>query len=334
VNREPGLDAARAFAMLLVVAVHAAIPFMATPIGWAVEDDTYAEAVDLFVWAGHAFLMPVFFWLAGYFGRIVVERDGATRFVRGRLLRVALPLAVAIVPCSLALHAEWDWAQHRHEAVATLRGTGLAIDLGHLWYLYYLLIVSAVALVARRLRVPLAAVIGVPVVVMCAARTLQIDTPLGFAIDPVVLGFHGAFFAWGWMTRDPRAFARLTWPAAIASLGLIAALVPALLASASAGEPSLVASAGAGALAVTGVVAFVGACMRCAERPWIRFAAEASYWSYIVHLPLVVLLQVALAGVALPGPLKLAAILGGALVACFASYALLVRPTLLRRAVG
>ena len=333
-NRDPGLDAARALAMLLVVAVHAAIPFMATPIGWAVEDDTYLEAVDLFVWVGHAFLMPVFFWLAGYFARIVVARDGAARFVRARVVRVALPLAVAIVPCSLALHAEWDWAQHRHATVENLRSSGLAVDLGHLWYLYYLIIVSAVALVVRRLRVPLAAVIAAPVVVMCAARKLQIDTALGFAIDPVVLAFPGPFFAWGWMTRDPRAFARLTWPAAIASVALIAALVPALLASASGGEPSLVASAGAGAVAVTGVVAFVGACMRCAERPWIRFAAEASYWSYIVHLPLVVLLQIALAGVVLPGPLKLAAILVGALAACFASYALLVRPTLLRRAVG
>jgi len=334
VNRDPGLDAARAFAMLLVVAVHAAIPFMATPIGWAVEDDSYLEAVDLFVWATHAFLMPVFFWLAGYFARIVVARDGVARFVRARLVRVALPLALAIVPCSLALHAEWDWGQHRREVVANLRSSGLAVDLGHLWYLYYLLMVSAIAVAVRRLRVPMAAAVAAPVVVMCAARTLQIDTPLGFAVDPVVLAFHGAFFAWGWMTREPRALARLAWPAAIASIVLIAALVPALLAAASGGEPSLVASAGAGALAVTGVAAFVGACMRCAKRPWIRFVADASYWTYIVHLPLVVLLQIALAGVALPGLVKLVAIAGGALAACLASYALVVRPTVLRRAVG
>src|SRR5262249_55803114 len=134
IDRDPGLDAARAFAMLLVVALHAAIPFMATPIGWAIEDDTYLEAVDLFVWVGHAFLMPVFFWLAGYFARIVVERDGVAAFVRARLVRVAVPFAVAVVPCSLALHAMWDWADHRRAVVDNLPSTALAITLLHLCY--------------------------------------------------------------------------------------------------------------------------------------------------------------------------------------------------------
>src|SRR5262249_48740815 len=132
------------------------------------------------------------------------------------------------------------------------------------------------------------------------------------------------------------ALARRAGAATIASLALIVALVPALLGSTAGTAPPWAASAAAGALAVTGVTAFVGGCMRGVSRPtpWIRFVSEASYWTYIVHLPIVVLLQIALAGLALPGAVKLAAIIAATLATCFASYALAVRWSPLRRVVG
>ena len=46
-QRHDGLDAARALAMILVVATHAAISFMVTPIGWAIQDRLQHLAVDL-----------------------------------------------------------------------------------------------------------------------------------------------------------------------------------------------------------------------------------------------------------------------------------------------
>ena len=56
-----------------------------------------------------------------------------------------------------------------------------------------------------------------------------------------------------------------------------------------------------------------------------RYIADASYWLYIIHLPLVVLLQVAVAQLGWPWPVKFALILAVSFVVMFASYHWLVR---------
>ncbi len=374
--RHHGLDAARAIAMVLVVATHAAISFMETPIGWAIQDAHGHLGVDLAVWIVRAFVMPVFFWLSGYFARAVYERGGAGGFVRHRVARVLVPLAAALVPCSLALDALWDWGralEGRAEVAANLpklQGSGLPVTLGHLWYLYYLLALSAIALAAvpalRRLRARrrsrrarprppalrsrapggpalLAAVAAAVVAVLAASRTLHLDTPLGFAIDPAVAAYMGAFFVWGWHVHAHPAeldrYARHAWLAAVAALLLLLAVSGALRAAADPAHPApppLYAIAASGLFTVALVVAFLGLSIRRARRPSavLRLASESSYWCYVAHLPLVVLLQIALARAAVPGPLKYAAIVAATLAACLATYELAIRRTRLRRVLG
>jgi hypothetical protein len=59
--------------------------------------------------------------------------------------------------------------------------------------------------------------------------------------------------------------------------------------------------------------------------PVRRYIADASYWLYLVHLPLVMALQVAVAPLDWPWPVKFATILGVAFPLMFGSYQLLVR---------
>lgn len=56
-----------------------------------------------------------------------------------------------------------------------------------------------------------------------------------------------------------------------------------------------------------------------------RYIADASYWVYIIHLPMVMALQVAFSAVALPAPIKFLLINALTLALCFATYHLLVR---------
>ncbi|PZQ13189.1 MAG: hypothetical protein DI564_11820 [Rhodanobacter denitrificans] len=58
---------------------------------------------------------------------------------------------------------------------------------------------------------------------------------------------------------------------------------------------------------------------------WRRYLADAAYWIYIVHLPLVMAGQVLVQGLAWPWWLKLGAVVAGASAVALASYALLVR---------
>jgi peptidoglycan/LPS O-acetylase OafA/YrhL len=71
------------------------------------------------------------------------------------------------------------------------------------------------------------------------------------------------------------------------------------------------------------IVIVLGACMRFVTRttPAMRAAADASYWVYIVHLPVVVLLQIVAAPLPLPWFVKLPAIAAIAAAVSFGVYA-------------
>ncbi|TMQ15074.1 MAG: acyltransferase [Deltaproteobacteria bacterium] len=341
--RHAGLDAARTVATILVVATHAALSFMVTPIGWAIQDRSRHLGVDLYVWAMRAFGMPVFFWLSGYSARAVFVRRGARGFVADRGTRILVPLALALVPCSLAIDALWDWGREVGQRAAVpdhiprFQGSELPIQLGHLWYLYYLLWLSlaalAVARIVRGMRAPSgSAVLVVPATISIAAlvylRTLQTDTPLGFLPDVPILLYMGAFFAWGWLVHArPDEIARYAdhaWRALAVAVALLAILVVALYRG---GEPPLHAVVASGLYTIAMVVVFLGLHVRYLSRPGplLGVASDFAYWTYIVHLPIVVGLQILVASLAIPGVVKYCAILVVTLTICIASYHVVVR---------
>jgi hypothetical protein len=172
---------------------------------------------------------------------------------------------------------------------------------------------------------------------------LQPDTPLGFGLDPGALGFEGALFAWGWLVHArpgelERYAARAWWFVAVA-VACLGAVLPALHASADPANldrPALYAIATSGVFALAATGAFVALCVRYARRRHasLQLASEASYWCYVAHLPLVVLLQIALADVHVPGVLKFLAIAGVTMVSCVVTYAVVIRRTSLRRVLG
>lgn len=349
--RNAGLDAARAIAMLLVVCTHAALSFMVTPIGWAIQDRSQHLGVDLWVWIVRAFAMPTFFWLAGYFSRAVLVSAGARGFAQNRATRILMPLALALVPCSLLLDLLWDWgrAVAARATVAAnipkLQSSELELMLGHLWFLYYLLWLSAaaVAISAAVRRVPARLpVLALPAVLTCGVLAylgaLHTDTPLGFIPDLPILVYMGAFFGWGWLVQARPAelarYARYAWYAAALALGCLAAVVVTLARGLAVVEaPPLYAIAASAGFSIAVMVWFLGICVRYLAQPraLFRLAAESSYWFYIVHLPLVVALQIAVSQLAVPGPLKYVAIVTITTAACLGTYALVSRVPVGRR---
>ena len=81
-------------------------------------------------------------------------------------------------------------------------------------------------------------------------------------------------------------------------------------------------------------------CLR-AGRTWLarpnrtmRYLADASYWLYLVHLPILFALQYRLLDVALPWPVAFVVSVLGTFVLGLASYEAFVRRTLLGRWLG
>lgn len=67
------------------------------------------------------------------------------------------------------------------------------------------------------------------------------------------------------------------------------------------------------------------------QRPALRYLSDASYWVYLLHLPVVMAFQVLVFDLAWPWPLKFAAILGGTMAVMLGTYELLIRHSFMGR---
>ena len=146
--------------MLLGIALHASLPYFSRMAGfefvWPADDD---QSVTLFLVFDfiHTWRMPTFFLLAGFFAHLVLDRRATSVFVLDRLKRIALPLvlfgavmAVVIPPIwvygwygVLSLEIFQDVLKERQD----LDSSGDLV--GHLWFLYYLLLMYAALLAFR-----------------------------------------------------------------------------------------------------------------------------------------------------------------------------------------
>ena len=80
-DRYHSLDALRASMMLLGLVLHSAVSYIREPLpeAWPYKDPNTSTLFDLVVFFIHLFRMPVFFVAAGFFGAMLMQRDGAGR---------------------------------------------------------------------------------------------------------------------------------------------------------------------------------------------------------------------------------------------------------------
>lgn len=336
---------------------------------WGFRDGHSWWGFDLLIGVIHLFRMPTFFLLAGFFGALVHARRGPAGFALNRGLRLGLPLAAGwwvLFPLTVAAFV---FAIVTREAgpVTGLRAAsghllaGAAFQepkLVHLWFLYHLLLLHGGALLAvaltramlpRTLRASFVAAVaglvlhpgGVLGLAAITAATLLpmrhggIETQTGFVPPVHVLAAYGVFFMVGWVMHGraaemPRLARGWAWRLAV---GLVLGTVS-LVATARAGLGSLpVRWVPAGLALATWLLVLGGAgfFLRFLNRPMAgaRYLADASYWIYLVHLPVVVLLAGLLSRSSSPVVVKFAATVAGTTALCLWSYALFVRPTFL-----
>jgi len=301
---------------------------------------------------------------------------GAGEFVRSRVLRIAVPFVVGWfilhplvvsgwIMGSASLRGDVDvWAGllGGFQSLSTLPAGIFAGS--HLWFLYYLAMITALVLAVRGLltttgslhakmvRRADAAVawlanspLSLLILAVPTAATLWfmrfwgMDTPdQGLQPNIPVLVIYGSFFVLGWMLSRQRElisqFARLTpqrW--ILAGLGIAAILLLGEI-ERDPGHPHYVAAhvayAVSYALTMWSLVSLtIGVFKKLCQRPnaFIRYVADSSYWMYLVHLPVVVWLQVAVAELPLHWSLKLAFISTITIALSLFTYDLFVRST-------
>jgi len=374
-ERLHALDAVRGLALLLGIVFHSTMSFLdGAQQMWLIGDQSQSIALSVLFYVLHMFRMATFFFIAGFFAHLLFHRRGQRAFVRDRLRRIGLPLLVgwpflfaAIVGCAI-----WGaWVMNGGTLPQVLPGNPeappLAFPLTHLWFLYTLLWLYGLTLLARialvrldasghvraRLDHIVSGIVRNPFGILllaaptCAALLalpfwmpwLGIPTPDQSLLPNIaaVTAFGGAF-AFGWLIHRQTHLLNVfeaRWPlhltiAIVATVGCLVHVGPSASIEVARSSSATFAYAAGYALAVwCWSFALIGLALRflagySAAR---RYIADASYWLYLIHLPIVLVLQILVSQLLWPAWVKFPLILAVAFPIMFASYHYLVRST-------
>lgn len=238
----------------------------------------------------------------------------------------------------------------------------------HLWFLYYLIylyvLFMVLAAVVRRYvsterqdRVEasfrklitspwrsliLALPISVPLYFM---RTATLETDASFLVQPKTLLAYAIFFGFGWLLYGQAdllpSFRRHAWRQVLVALALsvlyFLSIQRGLRALPGKGLGLHILAVVSGSIVVwLFVFGIMGLFVRYLDHPSarMRYLADSSYWMYLVHLPLMIWIPLALRNLHLPAIVKFTIVLAIALPVLLASYEWGVRYTIIGRVLN
>ena len=299
--RSYAFDAARASMMILGVFLHVLL------FSKRVIVDT--SVVEEYVFSGlyyifHTFRLPAFFVLAGYFACLLIEKRGLVGFIRNRVMRLGLVLAFLAPLMVLATL----YASGKIESVIDLGGV-IGKGFMHLWFIYYLLIFSAILYLLSHIRIStqfaeFQARAGVwvtdPRVLLCAPLLLliapgflnqrsMIRTSTSFIPDLPLLGLYGIFFVCGivlFRAGKPGLEALTKRAYVLCFVGMVSAqLAFGWGSNLATGRLRDLLSMIASFYLAVGIIGLFLRLVKTTGPVW-RYLARTSYWIYIVHVPI------------------------------------------------
>jgi peptidoglycan/LPS O-acetylase OafA/YrhL len=204
-KRLHALDAVRGGALLLGVVGHLSMSFWPIPF-WPIRDSEQSSGLLTSFGVMHIFRMSLFFIIAGFFARLLLEKRGARGFVADRAKRIGVPLLVgwpllfaafiAVIMWSAMRTGAWEAMQAQPPPALSLA----TLPLLHTWFLYVLLwlytgalgLVGLLGVLDRRGRIAGLADGFVRVIVKTQLAPIVLGLPL-FA----VFAFEQSWIPWG-----------------------------------------------------------------------------------------------------------------------------------------
>lgn len=375
-NRLDYLDAVRAFALLLGIVFHASLSFMPIYIGWAVMDVSTSSLVSIFVLISHSFRMELFFLIAGFFGHMTFHKRGTVSFLKTRFIRIAIPFIVGWfilrplvvsgwIMGTASMQGDVDILAGLSQAFQTLKSLPNGIFVGsHLWFLYYLLIITTSLLFIRLVLRTLpqlnhllysladrslsrigqssssAAIFALPTAVgIYFMSAWGMDTPDKSLIPhlPTYLVYLGCFLI-GWLLhRQPNVLDKLSRLTPVRVINIFGSAAFTIYLSKYESDPGfayydqihIAYSFSYSMLMWSLVFGSIGLFRVVFKKPnkIVRYFADASYWLYLIHLPIVLWLQIAFAELPLHWSVKLPAISILTVAIAILIYDIAIRPS-------
>lgn len=312
------MDNLRALAMLAGVLFHASLAY--SPMlhyFWLTADKQSSKSIDVIAWFTHLFRMPLFFLVAGFFALFLIEKRGIKSMLGNRIKRVLVPLIIFFPLVIISIIAGIMWAGSHIEnpspALAYVTGIIAAnpeakqpISTSHLWFLYYLCFFYVILVLLYKVKLfhfsklqqivkPWVLIVIFPLLLLPTFYGISAPHPAPEGLKPELwpFGFYGLFFLLGaFLFKHQNLITQLNkyfyWLliAGVGSYVYFAFNMPAA-------EDNLL-------MAVSSSITAAYMTLFCltAGNRWLnqhnqvfRYIADSSYWIYIIHLPLLFMIQ-------------------------------------------
>jgi peptidoglycan/LPS O-acetylase OafA/YrhL len=357
-SRFHALDALRAAMMFLGIYLHAVVAY--SPVGgWPLRLGPLTRDLVWSMSVIHVFRMPIFYAMAGFFTALLIGRYGFRGAAINRFWRIVVPFVVGwaiIWPMTMLLVGGTQYGLDR---TLMAFASGVVWNYAHpmhLWFLEYLIVLYVLAAIAVAI-VPLvlsekartavltgfAAVVRSPLAPLALAipsfavqllsHDAWIEDPPGFIPVFRIVAIYVVPFAFGWLLYLRldllEVIARRAWPnavlAVLASVGYRYSFDLPVSREISFYLVRAVHSLDMWFL----ILGVTGLFLRylSGHSPLRRYLCDSSYFLYIAHYPVILVLQILLKDVPAPPLVKIALVLAGTVAILLPVYRWAVRPT-------
>ncbi|WP_080059224.1 acyltransferase family protein [Spirosoma aerolatum] len=357
-----GLDALRSIMMLLGIVIHGSLAYLATNYNlWPLRDSVNSILFDLTSGFIHSFRMPIFFVVSGFFCALLLYKKGPNTMLVNRFKRIVLPLlafTLLIDPLEAFVFA-YSGAKLIHTPSpvrvgweAVMAGKFLPFYLGHLWFLYFLALYAVIAwlliqaaqkaetytITVRKLSSTVLQRFWLRTLCLGALYFLclywqqspYLLTSFGWIVTPSVFITYLLFFGLGWIIYTTNSLSKLAYypifQVSAATFLFLAQCIIQWPLTPTALALKIALSALYTPLFVFGFLAFFLTYFNQYSAR-LSYLMDASYWVYIIHLPVIAFIVGLLFDYPLSAFLKFTITFSATSIICLVSYHYLVRGT-------
>ncbi len=368
-ERIHSFDALRAVMMLLGLVLHSALTYNVSDHGdgWGLKDPVSTHIFsDFIVFIIHYFRMPVFFFVAGFFGAMLFYDRTPMLMIKNRIRRIGYPFVVFLLflwPITLFSFTYTNAVFSQAEnplGIALAEFTELSAFLPkktlHLWFLYYLMLITGtiviIAILLKKqeklkinitkiadtiIQKPLLRIMFIATVmfvILSILGTGMIDVSLEFIPEIKTFVYFSFFYLTGWILFKSKRYLdtlmRYDWSFVVAAI--ILTVIQGSIIQKSGIAPnsnSIIMIAFSSIIVSLYLFGITGLFMRYGSKnsSTMRYISDASYWVYLIHFPFVITIPAFIFKLPLGALVKFVIVLSISTTICFLSYHYLVRNT-------
>ncbi len=353
-ERIHALDALRAVMMMLGIVLHATEPYsLGTDAFWPKDPHSRSALMNYIFGIIHVFRMPIFFLIAGFFGALLYYERGPKSMLKNRFSRVVLPFFVFLLFLHPIIVSAFSFTESAFETKVSPIVTTLSVlprITYHLWFLYYLIFITVLSfgLATCMRRIPsvsrfvqrsfnwlmrrrLFFILTLSIVVFALLVWMWdtwISTSVSFTPNLPVLVAYSVFYFFGWVLFKSRGLldSFLKFDRQYLGLAVLVFTGKEIYHSA---MGDVVYGALNAIVVWFFVFGFIGVFMRMFSNhsSSLRYISDASYWVYLIHLPLTGFIPGLLVDLPVSAFVKFLIVVALTTVFSFATYHTLVRGT-------